>query len=117
MLIGNDYYDDIMKMDKIQIDDGLYLVNSTFGWMFSGRVPERENRNDEYNMFVEENHDEIANYWNLETIGIKDEQDELDDEKPIEMFKKYVTFFNNRYQVSWPWKLSKFELSTNYNLA
>ena len=38
ILIGNDYYEDIMKSEKIEIDDGLYLINSTVGWMFSGRV-------------------------------------------------------------------------------
>ena len=35
LLIGNDYYDDIVKSDKLKIDTGLYLINSTLGWIFS----------------------------------------------------------------------------------
>ena len=117
VLVGNDYYDDIMKMDKLQIDEGLYIVNSTLGWMFSGRVFKKEITNDEYNMFVQENRDEVENYCDLEAIGIKEKPDRVDDGRPIEMFNKSVTLMNNRYQVSWPWKLSTFELSSNYRLA
>ena len=75
ILIGNDYYDDVINMEKIQIDDGLYLVNSTLGWMFSGRVPENEKGSEEYAMFVSEDKDDMENYWQLETIGIKSEDD------------------------------------------
>ena len=38
LLIGNDYYEDVVKTEKIKIDDGLYLVNYTLGWLFSGRI-------------------------------------------------------------------------------
>ena len=38
ILIGNDYYDDIIKSENIEVEQRLYLVNSTLGWIFSGRV-------------------------------------------------------------------------------
>ena len=38
IMIGDDYYDDIVKAEKIKVDEGLYLMNSTLGWMFSGRT-------------------------------------------------------------------------------
>ena len=42
ILLGNDYYDDVMMSEKIEVDKGLYLVKSSFGWMFSGRTHCRE---------------------------------------------------------------------------
>ena len=36
LLIGSDYYEDILKAEKLQICNGLCLVNSSVGWMFSG---------------------------------------------------------------------------------
>ena len=48
ILIGNNYYDDIMKTDKLEIDKWLYLMNSSLGWMFSGRIPSSTKENNEY---------------------------------------------------------------------
>ena len=31
VLIGNDYYDDIVKSDKLKLDKGLYLISSSLG--------------------------------------------------------------------------------------
>ena len=31
ILIGNDYYDDIIRADKVRLDNGLYLINSSVG--------------------------------------------------------------------------------------
>lgn len=38
VLIGNDYYYNVMKEDKIQINEILFLVNSEFGWIVSGKL-------------------------------------------------------------------------------
>ena len=38
ILIGNNYYNDIMMNEKEKIHDGLYLLNSRFGWILSGRI-------------------------------------------------------------------------------
>ena len=72
ILIGNDYYDEIMKTDKIEVQKGLYLINSSLGWMFSGRVSDGLNNNEEQMMMMmaEENINLEKAFWNLETIGI-----------------------------------------------
>ena len=36
ILIVNNYYDEFITSEKIKIDSGLCLVNSSLGWMFSG---------------------------------------------------------------------------------
>ena len=37
-IIGNDYFDELFLGDRIQIDAGLYLWSSKFGWILTGRV-------------------------------------------------------------------------------
>ena len=65
ILIGNDYYDDIVKAEKIKVDEGLYLVNSTLGWMFSGRTIREKCEDVELSLFVEENDTDISQFWIL----------------------------------------------------
>ena len=116
VLIGNDYYDDIVKSEKIEIDEGLYLVNSTLGWMFSGRTAVGD-EDEEISMLVEDDVDMGNAFWDLETIGIKDDDEATEDERVLKRFNKDVKMIENRYEVSWPWKRSKFELPDNYKLA
>ena len=48
LLVGNDYYADIVSTKRIMLSDGLYLFGSKFGWILSGRTkneyaaPERD---------------------------------------------------------------------------
>ena len=107
LVIGNDYYDDVMKTEKIKIDSGLYLVNSQVGWVFSGRVM-KKNCDDEVMMLMQEDaSNDVNQFWSLETVGLKDvtmEKENLDGEN---VFEKSLMKVQNRYQVSWPWKVSK----------
>ena len=36
ILIGNDYYNDIMLTERLKIQEGLYIIKSKFGWMING---------------------------------------------------------------------------------
>ena len=36
ILIGNDYYNDIMSTERIKMYEGLYIIKSKFGWMING---------------------------------------------------------------------------------
>lgn len=38
LLVGNDYYLDIIQCDKIEVQPGLYLLSSKLGWILSGRT-------------------------------------------------------------------------------
>ena len=117
LLIGNDYYDDVISSEKISLGHGLYLVNSTLGWMFSGRMVRANETNDvESYMLVEE--DDIAKkVWELETIGVKHVTDDAEENEVTKRFNNLIQKNNGRYQVAWPWKLSKYELPSNYKLA
>ena len=38
LLIGNNYYYELIMGDTIQVQDGLYLIKSKLGWIFSRRL-------------------------------------------------------------------------------
>ena len=101
----------------VMLIDGLYLVNSTFGWLFSDHVNTDDNEDSDYSMFVEENVDMTKQFWELETIGIQSPSDETDTSKFRNNFNTTLRNEDGRYYVSWPWKLGKFELPNNYHLA
>ena len=67
-------------------------------------------------MFVEEI-DASRAYWDLETIGVKDEVDYMEDLQIVDNFNKTINQIDHRYEVRWPWKSSKYELPTNYPIA
>nr|CDQ00358.1 Bm10904 [Brugia malayi] len=46
----------------------------------------------------------IDQFWKLELIGVKEEPETTDDDKASSQFKRSVSKYNGRYQVSWPWK-------------
>ena len=51
--------------------------------------------------FLDQN---IDDFWHLENIGIKDFVLEVDDDKALQHFNETVTFKENRYHVTWPWR-------------
>ena len=68
-------------------------------------------------MFLEEDYDVSHAYWDLEAIGVKNEADNLENLQIIDSFNKTIIQDKDRYEVSWPWKDSKYELPSNYSLA
>ena len=92
LLIGNDYYNDIILDERKKIQDNLYVINSKLGWIISGRVSSTNGNEKENDIFAmtpassclpanihlmnterdptlfEPNIEELSN---LETIGIK----------------------------------------------
>ena len=64
--------------------------------------------------FSEQN---IDDFWRLENIGIKDSVIEVDDDNALQHFNETVTFKENRYYVTWPWRDVTDELPENSELA
>ena len=52
MLIGNNYYNDIVLNEKEKIHDGLYLLNSRLGWILSGRISTQYDTSQENESFA-----------------------------------------------------------------
>lgn len=92
ILIGSDYYFEILTGEKVRGDSGPVAVNSKFGWVVSGPTQERRDDLDMSvaNLVIEkigpqnsdidnENDTELSHalrrFWDIESLGIKDEVD------------------------------------------
>ena len=60
---------------------------------------------------------DFEDFWNLETIGVIDNQTTKDDEIVKKHFKENLIFADGRCQVTWPWKEENPELPVNRQLA
>ena len=52
LLIGNDYYLDIILRQKIEVQASLYMLGSKFRWILSGRKSEITNETSEASMLI-----------------------------------------------------------------
>ncbi|XP_070550260.1 uncharacterized protein [Ptychodera flava] len=137
LLIGNDYYLDMILPQKIQVHPGLYLLGSRLGWILTGRTNGISEQHTEPNMLILTmgtqvwsesstftNPDSslpikpnLDDFWNLETIGIKDSYQESDDDKALQHFNQTIKFKYGRYHVKWPWKEEEPDIPENRELA
>ena len=120
ILIGADYYFEIILGEIRRGDNGPVAVQSEFGWLISGNAQasrtesngkisnpmlERPERTYPADLLIDEEGDELTNvvrmFWNTESIGIM-ETEQLTDHG----FLREVLFNeeSQRYQVSLPWK-------------
>ena len=136
ILIGNDYYLDLILPERIEIQKGFYLLASKLGWILTGRTQRQYCKDEEQVMMITNGNlslteyclhsrvDEclsvkpsIDDFWNLETIGIQDSPYTSDDGKALRNFNSTLKIENNRYQVTWPWKEEFPDLPENRELA
>ena len=140
LLIGNDYYFDLLMSKKMEFGGGLFLFQSKLGWILGGRYltttdpvsvpnllvctmgiaptsmkPSTHMLNEVDLSLADKPNLDI--FWNLESIGIIDSPSTSDDDKALEMFNNTVKFEDGRYLVTWPWKESHPSLPDNYQLA
>ena len=140
LLIGNDYYFDLLMPKKMEFGGGLFLFQSKLGWILGGRYLTTTDPVSVPNLLVctmgfaptsmkplthmlNEVDLSLADklnldiFWNLESIGITDSPSTSDDDKALEMFNNTIKFEDGRYLVIWPWKESHPSLPDNYQLA
>ena len=132
ILIGSDYYWDIVTGESIRGEFGPTAINSKFGWLLSGPTDEQhvhENSNVVWNLIIsgepllnEANEvDEITNmlklFWETESIGITDDIESATP-LPIEAKRKEEISFDGRhYEVALPWKEDCFPRTNNYRMC
>lgn len=61
--------------------------------------------------------DELEQFWNLETIGIREVPEQTDDDLAVNSFENTIRYVNNRYEVGWPWKSPVPALQDNFLVA
>ena len=124
VLIGNDYYLDIIQPEKKVVQPGLYLLNSKLGWILAGRIHTYEPIHSLPNLLILTHGSlplsnvqsyvpaepqlaakkSLEDFWSLETNGILDNPMQADDEVAQQLFDNSVTKSDGRYEVRFPWK-------------
>ncbi|XP_037296552.1 uncharacterized protein LOC115448841 [Manduca sexta] len=134
ILIGNDYYHSFMNQQKIAVTPDLYLVNSDFGWVWSGKLNRPVDSPDKLTIltYFQSNSvfedkltkpdpplklNEVKRLWDLESIGITDSPTSSRDEEAVKQFNKTIVLKDNRYHVQWPWTELVPSLSNNLGLV
>ena len=139
LLIGNDYYLDVILPQKVEVQPGLYMLGSKLGWILSGRMSELVEGTTESNMLISLlTHGKridsettfltgldkslplkpnVEDFWRLESIGISDSPVDSDNDVALKKFKETLKYEQGRYTVTWRWKEDQPDLPENRALA
>ena len=140
LLIGSDYFWNILGTEKVTLPSSLYLVSSKIGYILTGRYSDPGHMGCHQNVstcfvMTQVNHTVskvslfsssdssitkspgIEDFWKLETIGITDLPDLTDDDVALEQFNNSICFENGRYYVRWPWRYDCLDLPENLDVA
>ena len=136
MLIGSDYYFDIVSGDVIHSNSGPVAVSSMFRWVLSGPTSAEESREKHAttNLIMERSESmtsspfdvhienkELCNalqkFWDTESLGVREEPPES--QSDIGEFLESIHFDENegRYEVGLPWKGGLVPASNEYALC
>lgn len=140
LLLGNDYYCDIFSGDIAMkaVSPRLNLMESKLGWILTGRIKCQDDKPDssitmltytsspisvhlsaqsDDKQPLTEQKIQLEEFWQLETLGIREPVQENEDDKALQKFNETLQFEDGRYQVTWPWKEESPSIPTNYELA
>lgn len=124
ILIGTDYYWQVVIGDIICGDTGPVALNSHFGWLVSGPTKSLSvnyaistlNIKGDGNMEYSDNQltQDLSKFWDTEAIGIFDSNQETTDQFPPGHIFDWESC---RYQVTLPWKSDTRSLSDCHALC
>lgn len=125
VLIGSDYYWELVTGSICRGIDGPTAIHTKLGWVLSGPSSHNEISRCAVNLNVthvlhtgiqSENPDtlegQLRAFWELEALGIRDEEKTLYDD-----FTGVVKFEDGRYKVPLPWREFHDPLPDNYQLS
>ncbi|GFW35118.1 integrase catalytic domain-containing protein [Trichonephila clavipes] len=120
VLLGAEIFYELLRPGQIYCGDSrLLLQNTVFGYVVSGSVGDEVRDNNIHCGLIRYSdlNTTLRSFWELESIGVKNENCSSEEDVSFEMFKQRVHFKNGRYEVELPWKRDSDELSDNFSLA
>lgn len=137
LLIGNDYYRDLILPQKVETQPGLYMLGSKLGWIQARITPKSIQTTEQHsllviiygtdirrqtNVFIPVDNVvptklNLEDLWWLETKGIHDTPQDTKKEMLLKQFNETIEYEHGRYKVSWPWQEDGTLLSENHGLA
>ncbi|XP_006815922.1 uncharacterized protein LOC100369222 [Saccoglossus kowalevskii] len=123
LLIGADFYWDVVE-DHVIRGPGPTAVSSKFGYLLSGPICQGISSETNATILhvmthVYEEVSKLQSYWDLETIGIKDDSSKSDiNVDNFEIFRDtHLRVENGKYIARLPWKRDHPPLPTNYDIT
>ena len=111
ILLGMDFYQDVMTGRTRRNPSGLIAMESIFGWILGGRVSANEDGGKQA-LFVrtQTSSEDLERIWDLESIGIRtplfesarEEKRVLEDSAVIHFESTCTRLDDGRYEVRWP---------------
>ncbi|GFT25707.1 uncharacterized protein TNCV_1517251 [Trichonephila clavipes] len=104
VLLGTEIFYELLRPGQIYCEDSrLRLQNTVFGYVVSGSVDEVRVNNIHYSLIRGSDlNTTLRSFWELESIGVKNENCYSEEDVCLEMFKQRVHLKNGRYEVELP---------------
>ena len=124
ILVGSDYFWDIVDNERIVLPSGLLLLSSKLGYIVTGKYPDpttecdgHSNQTVSFCVTIQKGYPNLCDLWDLDQIGIKESPYVMDNDKVLEQFNNAIQYKEGRYYISWPWKSAEFSLPENFDVA
>ena len=119
ILVGSDYFWDIMGRERVVLPSGLLLLSSKLGYILTGDPIDTKDCEGQITACVVTSHasDPCLDLWSLEKIGITDSPYVKEDDEALEHFNSTVSYRDGHYFVTWPWRSFKPKLPDNFDVA
>ncbi|XP_035213351.1 uncharacterized protein LOC118187270 [Stegodyphus dumicola] len=120
LLLGSEIFFDLIRSGQIYVPNtNLVLQNSAFGYLVSGSIEDlpHEKQLMHCGLIYDNVEAQLKKFFDLESIGIRDDPNSYDEDKALEIFNKTVSFKDGRYIVSLPWKKRWEHLGDNFGVA
>ncbi|GFW65448.1 DUF1758 domain-containing protein [Trichonephila clavipes] len=118
-LLNADIFFRIIKDNVYKVNKELLFRETEFGWIAGGQL-QGTNTNNFSCYFLKDNdsvEDTLKLFFELESLGIKDDPCYRKDDQAMNIFKETVQYNNNRYVVELPFRKHCNELSNNISVA
>ena len=125
ILVGPDYFWDIVEGERVILPSGLLLLVSKLGYILTGKYFDStaeggRSSNQVVSACLTTSQTTgpcLSDLWELDKIGICDTPYVKDDDKALEQFNNIILYEKGRYHITWPWKSSEVNLPENFTVA
>ncbi|GFU25777.1 integrase catalytic domain-containing protein [Trichonephila clavipes] len=118
-LLNADIFFRIIKDNVYKVNKELLFRETEFGWIAGGRLQGTNTNN--FSCYLLKDNDSVDDtlklFFELESLGIKDDPCYRKDDQAMNIFKQTVQYNNNRYVVELPFRKHWNELSNNISVA
>ena len=124
ILVGSDYFWNIVDNERIVLPSGLFLLSSKLGYIVTGKYLDptidgdrHSNQTISFCVTTQKGFPNLCDLWDLDQIGIKDSLYVRDDDKAVQQFNNTIQYKEGCYYITWPWKFTDFNLPENFDVA